>query len=289
VAKTYNIVNDYDWTTIPRGAELRKKAPNVFVRSYKLKSNAIVNRLKNYIQVVQIASSKDFYEKMYGDATEEEDTFFFPYFEDGLRNITNTFGDTFQNGFGEAGGLGGSIENLFKDNLATIAQAVTMATTAEERQGYNKNVTSGNYVGGAKSLNSQEGTGGAAGSYIETPKFYQYGSAEEGSLTVSFKLANTINSDFMEKNYKLVRKLIEINKPKRFDAISLDPPRIYRVRLPGYRYMPWAYIDNLSISMEGTKRIIPWEGKDVIVPEAYIISMGFKPLTIEVSNFLEET
>jgi hypothetical protein len=40
--------------------------------------------------------------------------------------------------------------------------------------------------------------------------------------------------------------------------------------------------------MEGTKRIIPWEGKDVIVPVAYIISMGFKPLTIEVSNFLTE-
>lgn len=289
MAKTYNVVKDYDWTTIPRGADLRNKAPNVFVRSYKLKSNAIVNRLKNYIQVVQIASSKDFYEKMYGDATEEEDAFFFPYFEDGLRNITNTFGDTFQNGFGEAGGLGGGIENLFKDNLATIAQLVTMTTTAEERGGYNENVKKGNYVDGAKSLNSKEGTGGAAGSYIETPKFYQYGSAEEGSLTVSFKLANTINSDFMEKNYKLVRKLIEINKPKRFDAISLDPPRIYRVKLPGYRYMPWAYVDNLSISMEGTKRIIPWEGKDVIVPEAYIISMGFKPLTIEVSNFLEET
>jgi hypothetical protein len=279
----YNIVKDYDWTSIPRGADLRNKAPKVVVRSYKLKSNSILNRLKNYIQVVSSSSSKDFYNKMYGDATVQEDDFYFPYFEDGLRNIKNTFGDTFQDGFGGGGGLGGGIENLFKDNLATIAQGVTMFTSDESRADFKSNIAQGNVKDAFKSLAGGFGKGGAAGSYIETPKFYEYGSASEDALNVNFKLANTINSDFM-KNYELVKKLVEINKPKRNDAISLDPPRIYRVKLYGYRYMPWAYVSNLSINMEGSRRMIG----DVIIPEAYSISIGFQPLTIEVSNFLDE-
>lgn len=279
----YNIVKDYDWTTIPRGASLRSKAPKVLVRSYKLKSNSIVNRLKNYIQVAASSSSKEFYEKMYGDATEQEDDFYFPYFEDNLRNVKNTFGDTFQNGYGgSSGGLGGGIENLFKEGLGTVAQGATMLTSAEGRAGFKENIVQGNFMEAAKSLIGG-GTGGAAGTYIETPKFYQYGDASEDALTITFKLANTINSDFM-KNYELIRKLIEINKPKRNDAISLDPPRIYRVKLYGYRYMPWAYVNNLSINMEGARRMID----DVIVPEAYNISIAFQPLTIEVSNFLTE-
>ena len=81
-----------------------------------------------------------------------------------------------------------------------------------------------------------------------------------------------------------MRKLIEINKPKRNDAISVDPPRIYRVKLYGYRYMPWAHVNNLNIEMIGTKRMV----NNVIMPEAYDITIGFEPLTIEVSNFMTE-
>ena len=82
----------------------------------------------------------------------------------------------------------------------------------------------------------------------------------------------------------IAKKLIEINKPKRNDAISVDPPRIYRVKLYGYRYMPWAYVNSLDIEMLGTKRMINGN----IIPEAYSINIGFQPLTIEVSNFLDQ-
>jgi hypothetical protein len=134
-----------------------------------------------------------------------------------------------------------------------------------------------------KGISSALTQGSSPGSYIETPKFYDYASAKEGSLNVKFVLSNTLNSDF-DKNYQLIRKLIEINKPKRNDAISVDPPRIYRVKLYGYRYMPWAYVNTLNIEMVGTKRMI----NNVIMPEAYDITIGFEPLTIEVSNFLTE-
>lgn len=275
----YNIIKDYDWTTIPRGAALRSKAPRLLVKSYKLKSNALLNRIKNYIQVGAQASSKEFYEKMYGEATEQEDAFNFPYFDNALRNVGNKFDDTFKG----SETINGVLKEL-EDRAGKVAGAARFArdfTSAGETFSNLKNLDFGKALD-SFTKNMASG-GGAAGTYIEKPKFYDYSSAEETSLTVSFKLANTVNSDFM-KNYELVKKLIQINKPKRNDAISLDPPRIYRVKLLGYRYMPWAYVETLAINTEGTTRMID----GVIIPEAYSVSISFKPLTIEVSNFLDE-
>jgi hypothetical protein len=288
VAK-YNIIKDYDWTTIPRGAPLRSKAPRVLVKSYKLKSNALLNRLKNYIQVGTAASSKEFYEKMYGEATEQEDSFNFPYFDSALRTVGNSFDDTFRgsdrlNGvMQELEGIADKAAGAFRFGRDVYNESST-ANLAKQAFSFSASFNNRDAKGMGSAINAAIGdAGGAAGSYIEKPKFYDYSSATEGPLTVNFKLANTINSDFM-KNYELVKKLVEINKPKRNDAISLDPPRIYRVKMFGYRYMPWAYVDNLAISMEGTKRMID----GVIIPEAYNVSLSFKPLTIEVSNFLDE-
>lgn len=278
----YNIIKDYDWTTIPRGAALRSKAPRLLVKSYKLKSNALLNRIKNYIQVGTAASSKEFYEKMYGEATEQEDAFNFPYFDDALRNVKNTFDDTFR-GSSKINDVMQEVEGLADQAAGAFrfTRDIGVFANAGETFSNLKNLDFGKAFDSF--TKNMEGGGGAAGTYIEKPKFYDYSSASEGPLVVNFKLANTVNSDFM-KNYELVKKLIEINKPKRNDAISLDPPRIYRIKMFGYRYMPWAYVDSLSISMEGSKRMI--EG--IIIPEAYSINMSFAPLTIEVSNFLDE-
>jgi hypothetical protein len=275
----YNIIKNYDWTTIPRGAELRSKAPKLLVRSYKLKSNALLNRIKNYIQVGVQASSKEFYEKMYGDATEQEDTFFFPYFDNQLRTVSNKFDDTFKGSTAINSKLE-TFENA-ADEISGIIRFARDFTNAGETF---SNLMKGDFKqAGTSLIKNMASGGGAAGTYIEKPQFYNYSDAKESPLVVNFKLANTINSDFM-KNYELVKKLIEINKPKRNDAISLDPPRIYRVKLFGYRYMPWAYVNNLTITTEGATRMID----GVIIPEAYSVTMSFEPLTIEVSNFLYE-
>ena len=275
----YNIIKNYDWTTIPRGAELRSKAPKLLVRSYKLKSNALLNRIKNYIQVGVQASSKEFYEKMYGDATEQEDTFFFPYFDNQLRTVANKFDDTFKGSTAINSKLE-TFENA-ADEISGVIRFARDFTNAGETF---SNLMKGDFKqAGTSLIKNMASGGGAAGTYIEKPQFYNYLEAKESPLVVNFKLANTINSDFM-KNYELVIKLIEINKPKRNDAISLDPPRIYRVKLFGYRYMPWAYVNNLTITTEGATRMID----GVIIPEAYSVTMSFEPLTIEVSNFLYE-
>lgn len=284
----FNIVKDYDWTAIPRGASLRSNAPKVLIRSYKVKSNLLLNRLKSYIEVGSSIvgagdGSKKFYEQLYGDATTPEDDFYFPYFENTARNISNGWGDTFTNGVG--GGLGQGLDTMTQSYLGTAAQLKGLLPSSESLGEakdilFDKNKSA---VEKLTDMGSKLSQGSSPGSYIETPKFYDYASAKEGSLNVKFVLSNTLNSDF-DKNYQFVRKLIEINKPKRNDAISVDPPRIYRVKLYGYRFMPWAYVNNLNIEMVGTKRMV----NNVIMPEAYDISIGFEPLTIEVSNFMSE-
>lgn len=280
----FNVVKDYDWTAIPRGASLRSDAPKVVVRSYKVKSNLLLNRLKSYIEVAEAiggagGGSKKFYEQLYGDATEPEDDFYFPYFENTARNIGNSWGDTFSNGFGAALGQGiDQMAQTLSEFKALLPSAEDIAKAGNVLTDKTKSVTEK-----ITSVGSALTQGSSPGSYIETPKFYDYGSAKESSLNVNFMLSNTLNSDF-DKNYQLVKKLIEINKPKRNDAISVDPPRIYRVKLYGYRYMPWAYVNSLNIQMIGTKRMID----GVIIPEAYDINIGFEPLTIEVSNFMED-
>jgi len=283
---TFNVVKDYDWTSVPRGASLRTKAPKAVLRSYKLNTNLTLNRFKSYAEIGSKSTAEEYYNKLYSDATTEEDVFFFPYFEDSVRNINNTFEDSFQGAFGGNDGIGATADSLIQEYGGIIAEGygILKGLDVEGAKGaYGGSGGNEHNFGAAMNALLKNSSGGSVGSYIETPKFYNYTSASEGPININFVLSNTINSDF-EKNYELVRKLIEINKPKRIDAISMEPPRIYRAKIYGFRYMPWAYCSSLNITLLGTKRLIG----DRIVPEAYQISMALQPLTIEVSNFMEK-
>jgi hypothetical protein len=119
-----NIVKDYDWTSIPRGASLRSEAPKVLIRSYKVKSNLLLNRLKSYMQVGPGKTSKQFYESLYSDATEPEDDFYFPYFENSARSISNSWGDTFTNGFGGTS-VGAGVDQIARNYIGTISELKT--------------------------------------------------------------------------------------------------------------------------------------------------------------------
>jgi hypothetical protein len=64
----------------------------------------------------------------------------------------------------------------------------------------------------------------------------------------------------------------------------MDPPRIYQVKVPGHRFIRWAYCSDFSVTFLGTKRNID----GIIVPEGYNVSMSFQSLTVEVSNFMDK-
>lgn len=274
----FNVVKDYDWTTIPRGSGLRKNAPKVYIRSFKYKSSESLNRLVSYIKATGQSDPFEYYRSLYGDAVEEEDTFFLPYLNDSIREFTNTYSDTFN--MESLGAIDAMLSKV--TNELTGVDSLLGGAGSGLREASTK-ALEGDYKGSKESAKEAFNNLGSTkpGSNNENPKLYQYEPSDTG-VTVSFVLSNTINKDW-EKNYELVKKLIEINRPRRTSYTFMEPPRIYKVKIPGLRYIEWASCSNFSATMLGTKRQIG--GK--IVPEGYLINMTFTSLTIEVNNFME--
>ena len=46
---TYDIVNDYDWTTAPAGSKLREQTPNAYVTAYKMDFSQLQQFIDGYI------------------------------------------------------------------------------------------------------------------------------------------------------------------------------------------------------------------------------------------------
>lgn len=281
----YNIVQDYDWTSAPRGSYYRKEAPRIWLKSYKIDSNQIMSAIKGYVAIIKGRSNaKKFYDKLYGESTTPEDDFWFPYFDDNVRSFSNTFGDTFQNGIGGGGGIGSSqFDNInqylgalgqIKDSISGVGDAIT--------QSYNT-ARNGDFSLAGSQLQQSLSKSGNPGSYIETPMFYQF-EKNDSPINVNMIISNTLNEDSLQKNLELITKLTKINRPFRKDSTAVDPPRIYKIRLHGLRYIRWAYCNSFSINLLGSKREID----GIITPEAYGISMSFQSLTMEHAGFLDE-
>lgn len=277
-----DIVSGYDWTTIPRNSALREKAPHVILRSYKVKKNEALNRLKSYMNILE-SDPMEFYRKLYSDSTERGEDFRFPYFGDAVRSFNNEYGDTFQSGFmgnidtilKDAAEEGGALFATSKigmgnilDTYSKISNATGSQTSAQEVQRNFSDIT--------KNITS------APGSYIETPKIYQYMN-NDSPLTIELVLSNTINEDSIEKNSALVEKLITINRPTRLNSVEMEPPYIYNIKIPGLRYMEWAFCNSMDVKLLGSRRII----NDKIIPDGYYINLSFASLTTEVSNFMK--
>ena len=126
------------------------------------------------------------------------------------------------------------------------------------------------------------------GTYVETPKFYQYAPTDSG-VEISFLLSNTVTREDADKNQKLIKNIIEESRPRRGGAIELTFPRLYEIEIPGLRFIKWAYLANAAFNLVGQRRLIAPEGggKPKIVPEAYAISLVFNSLTIEVENLFK--
>ena len=286
----YNVVNEYDWTSSPRGSGMRQKAPRVLVKSYKLVSNQIMSAIEGFMALgkfdkgLGLTGAKEFYDKMYGDATEAEDNFSFPFFEDTVRSFGNTFGDTFQNGVGESGGIGGTLYEYAKGLAGTAAQVYNVGDWKGVKDNYMSMTNRDNFKDAGEDLvkTLKAAGSGGVGTYIETPLFYQY-EKNDNPLEIKFILSNTLNGDFY-KNYELIKRLMFINRPYRKNSIAITPPRIYRVLIKGYREIRWAYCSQFSAVFQGTRR----ELNGIIIPEAYEVSMTMTPMVLEVGNYLQE-
>jgi len=249
---TENIIMNYDWTSSPRRSSFRKEAPTIWLQSYKLISNQILTAASGYLAVTDNLNTDaaKFYDDLYGKSTKREDNFIFPYFQDDIYSYSNTFGDTFQSGIGGSGGMLNELNEQTKVFAGGLANAYDTAK-------------------------------GSPGTYVETPMYYEY-QKNSDPITITFILLNTENDDSLDMNLKLIKKLTTINKPLRLNSISMEPPRIYKVRLYGHRFIRWAYCSSFQTSLVGSRRMI----NGVITPEAYKISMTLQSLTLEHAGFV---
>ena len=308
-----DIVRNYDWTSVPRNSPLREEAPQAICTAHNLDSNQLQQFVNGYLNTVRPASEENsgiddgiaFYRGLY-QGGKQLGTYFFPFFTDNYRAFTNEYADSFSSisqrgaqmigaevienlaGAGEKLIGGGvalgkgllSVTSSLVDGVKSMGESGGGGASAEGFKGIIDQIGEGartmqGSMGGTKTM-------GAPGSYIETPKFYQYAPTDQG-LQLSFALSNTLSDKGAQKNAEFIKEFTMINRPTREGALGMTFPAIYHIEVPGLRYIEWASLDNFSVSMQGQRRRI----NGVIQPEAYIIDLTFTSLTIEPANFMK--
>ena len=307
--RVYDIVNEYDWTTAPAGSQLRNETPNAYVTAYKMDFSQLQLFIDGFINIATNKNRAEktgntpglqFYKDLYKSGKVLADMNF-PFFSDNIRSFSNEYADTFSpiSQRGSQFLFGEEINNLGNAAIGAVGGAAVLG-----REAANTSLMQGNAVGEAIAGGVQATgdaftkltgmkmpglqTVGAPGSFIETPKFYQYSNTDEG-VEIAFVLSNTLN-DFrsnkgFKQNIKFIKEFTMMNRPFREGAIAMTFPAIYHIEIPGLRYIEWAYLENFGIELMGTRRRI---GKDII-PEAYMVKFMFKSLTIEAANFVQMT
>jgi hypothetical protein len=285
----YDVVRDYDWTSSPRGSGLRNSAPKAIVKSYKINANQIMLAFRGYMNIydTQDKSADEFYDRMYSESVTEEDDFNFPMFSDRIRGFSNAFGDSFAGpSSASSGGIGSEVNEMVKQLFGGLGELKNITGADKGMDTFKKNAENAGAIGGWAGVkdffNNQFATNMSPGTYIETPMYYQYDKTD-GPIEVTFVLSNTINADSLQKNRELIDKLTRINRPLRKNSLTVEPPRIYKIRIPGHRFIRWAYCSDFAVDFIGTRREI----NGVIEPEAYLVSMTFQSLTIEHAGFMD--
>lgn len=105
----------------------------------------------------------------------------------------------------------------------------------------------------------------------EKPKSYQ-GPQSTESITVKFILYNTINFKDIKRNWELCYLLSYQNLPNRKGINLMDPPKLYRLLIPGYRQFPMCWVTSLDIKNLGAVRMLD------ITDENSIINTRISPL-----------
>lgn len=316
----YDIVREYDWTSVPTGSPLRDEAPCAIVTAHILESSQLQQFLQGYIntlETIDLPESADkgliFYRDLYKTTKDKVGTFFFPFFTDNYRAFSNEYDNSFSSisqrgadmigaevienlaGAGEkivGGGLelgksiariGGGVAAAFADDAKDTEK--DMSDDQRKIQASLRAKGGAGIAGAMKNVSKAVGgkvTMGAPGTYIETPKFYQYSNTDQG-LQISFALSNTLSDEGAQKNAEFIKFFTTINRPERKSSVGMTFPAIFNINVPGLRFIQWASLENFSVSLLGARRKI----NNVIQPEAYVLDMTFNSLTIEAANFMK--
>jgi hypothetical protein len=119
-----------------------------------------------------------------------------------------------------------------------------------------------------------------------------YAGSQAASYTVSFNLINTYAgdgngiSDNVKKNKRFIEQFIMDNLHNQNGALSIVPPLIYEVYIPGIRWSPVAVVDGLTVNNKGTMNvnkdgIIISQPENYIYPDAWEVTFSIKELINE--------
>lgn len=98
----------------------------------------------------------------------------------------------------------------------------------------------------------------------------------------TFHLLNTINpKKDIKKNTKLIHALINNNLLDKMDFVALRPPAICQVWIPGVRAVNVAVMNNINIQNIGQMNRMSVDGKLIMVPDAYEITINIQELLTE--------
>lgn len=129
--------------------------------------------------------------------------------------------------------------------------------------------------------------------YPADTKRQMFKSVENTGIQFDFYLFNTLADDpvrIIKNNYNLLRVLLHNNLPEKTSAVTLRPPVIYSIDIPGVRYSPAAYINNINVENVGqvNNLLLPLGNDgmlmDVNVPDAWHITISLVDLLPETRN-----
>jgi hypothetical protein len=321
-----NVVRDYDWTYSKNKIKKWTEIPYISVQEFKLAGNSYLSSLMSsallFPDVLESSYGEDtiaknFYDKLKSDFSNNE----FGKFMGAIGDNANKVTEKLQNGVNDfANRISDQVKSI--DTTAEAWKSITGDDDLKKKYAYLyiREKTGRNYkfpyfeknyinisndysdtYSNANELQKMaagfseliEKTAGMInlasitepGMFIQRPKFFNFANSEF-TVDVNFYLFNTITPNAYLKNLDLITKLLVQNTPHRHNRILVDPPAVYELRVPGRGFYPYTFISKFEVNHEGTKRILTVNGKDMIIPDAFKVSLTFKSLTNEVNNFM---
>lgn len=251
-----DVYNDMVWANLGN----KEEVPQIYAVEKELQYGAWATQLSNILaQGINLATTQnvDSFVQLYA-AKNTGFYYNFPWLlknGDKLRSVENTWS---------------SIQGL-GDFLGTSAKG--------------SDNTLGKIVGGAIGLAAGFATPGFG---FEDTK--QYESTTPQSLTITFPLYNTIDTQTAFRHFSFVNLITFQSLKTRTTLMSFIPPKIYEIDAfsVGGIYMAAAVISNLQIDSIGTtRRMSDWQSfgpREILIPEAYKVSITFTDLLSQSSN-----
>jgi len=275
-----NVVAGFPWTS----SSDRSGAPYLTATGCRLDGSQLQQAIQGWISATE-SGVDDMYKC--GEGT---GTWIFPYFNSNVRSFSNEFADTFtqisQRGANFAGkeavdqvhGLGETGVGLIAGFNQVMHTDIAKKITRSLGDKFGVQVPTAPGHGGDVGR-----VPGAPGTYIQTPKFWQAGMTD-AALQCTFTLSNTINDNW-SANAEMIKEFTRINKPETKGSIGITFPSVWKVLVPGLRFIRWAYVSGFKVDLLGARRMV---GRS-IVPEAYKIDIAWTSLTIESANFVDQS